>query len=348
MSDQQEQVTTKKDSKQRGKANRGVLIGAFIVLGVAATGLGLGYVQLARVNNVLASKIDQLNVQLAESKTELTSVEKQVTGLQSSTEKSQELAARQEKMINGWQEAQRGDLSHWYVAEARYLTNLAKYNLQLTKNGALAETLLTQANEVLEKVHNAKVDAIRTSIKANLAEISAQPQVDIGNLYLKLAALDKKIDSLPLPAAPLQPDTSDDQARIKKYEDAPWYKMQWHRTMSAIRKIVIVRYNSGNELPLVLPEEKISLYQNLHAQMEAAMWGALNHNTTIYDTSLVHMIGWIEKYFVQDSEITKDVLQQLKMLQSVNLQPPYVNIAATIQQFDTYLAPENIRQQKVQ
>lgn len=350
MSDKQETVVTntEKDTKEKANSGRLMLVAVIFVLAGAAGALGYSFLQLSEVNKTLVVKLNHLEQQITSSKTELSGVEQKVSGLEVTAQKSQQLTERQEQMIAGWNKAQQGDLSRWHVAEARYLTNLAKYNLQLTKNGLMAEALLQQASEVLSKVNNPGLDEIRTALQANLTELNAEPQVNIGDLYLKLVAIDKKIDNLPLPSAPLQPDTSDDMAVKKKYEDAPWYKMQWHRTMQAIRKIVIVRYNGNNELPLVLPEEKISLYQNLHAQVEAAMWSVLNHNTTVYDTSLAHMIGWIEKYFVQEADTTRSLLQELKTLQGVHLQPPFVNVAATIQQFDNYLAPHETSKQTVQ
>jgi uroporphyrin-3 C-methyltransferase len=152
-----------------------------------------------------------------------------------------------------------------------------------------------------------------------------------------MASIYNQLDSLPLPETPLQ-DTKETQGSQKDYSDAPWWKMQWHKSMDALKKVVLVRYNDSNEMPLILPEAKMFLYQNMHTQMEAAMLGVLNRNATVYQTSLEHVTMWIKKYFVQDAPLTINILGQLQTLQGVNLQPPIVNIAATLQLFDQYLA----------
>ena len=60
-----------------------------------------------------------------------------------------------------------------------------------------------------------------------------------------------------------------------------------------VKQIVVVRYNASTTLPLVLPEEKSFLYQNLHAEMESAMWAVLHRNPSVYQTSLTRLTSWI-------------------------------------------------------
>ncbi len=90
-----------------------------------------------------------------------------------------------------------------------------------------------------------------------------------------------------------------------------------------------------------MPEEKMFVYQNLHAQMEAAMLGLLQHNQGVYQVSLARLTSWIKKYFQQDAPLTVDILQQLQNLQAVKLQAPDANIEMTLQAFQQFLAQNN-------
>ncbi|HEX4045654.1 MAG TPA: uroporphyrinogen-III C-methyltransferase, partial [Gammaproteobacteria bacterium] len=88
------------------------------------------------------------------------------------------------------------------------------------------------------------------------------------------------------------------------------------------------------------PEEKMFLYQNLHAQMEGAMWAVLQHNTAIYQASLARAIVWITHYFDPAAAVSTTLLQQLQTLEKTNLQPATANLADTLQLFDQYFAGE--------
>jgi uncharacterized protein HemX len=89
-------------------------------------------------------------------------------------------------------------------------------------------------------------------------------------------------------------------------------------------------------MPLVMPEERGFLYQNLHAEMQNAMWAVLHHNGAVYQASLAHINSWIKQYFVQQAPATISMLQSLVALQAINIQPQTTNMTALVQQFDGY------------
>jgi len=80
--------------------------------------------------------------------------------------------------------------------------------------------------------------------------------------------------------------------------------------------------------------KKIFLYQNLHAQINYAAWGLLHENTAIYAASLAQASNWIKQYFVQDSQTTQFILQQLTELQKINVKPASTTLSNTLQLFD--------------
>lgn len=80
-----------------------------------------------------------------------------------------------------------------------------------------------------------------------------------------------------------------------------------------------MRNTGTTAAPLIFPEEKMFLYQNLHAQLENAMWAALHHNPDVYKTSLARASAWITQYFAQEAPETKAVLARLNELQQVDV-----------------------------
>lgn len=325
MSDTPEEIVSK-------KSRFGNLIAVIACSVVVGAGV-YGYLELSRVNTTLAHMVTSLHHQVSANQQTMAALQESVVGVKDNSA----LSLEQQKLMANWVAAQQGDLNKWHIAEAQYLTKLAGHQLELTRDTGAAAILLQHASEILQKIENPEVQPIRQALADNISSLQSQPQVNTEQLYLQMAAIYNLLDNLPLPSTPLQAAENTSQ-KPANYGDAPWWKIQWRKSMDALKKVVIVRYDGSNDMPLILPEEKMFLYQNLHAQMEEAMLSVLNRNPAAYQASLGHAIAWVQKYFVQDAEVTTKVLTELQTLQAINLQPPTVDIAATLQAFDQYLA----------
>lgn len=293
-----------------------------------------GYIELTDANLLLARKVSELQTQGSQNHATLNDLQQAVTQLQQDGEKSKALSQQQEQLVKDWQAAQKGDLEQWQVAEAEYLTKLANDLLQLTANAQTATVLLERADKVLQSQDNAKLFEIRKALGSDLAQLKSLPLVDITGLYLQLSAFNEQIDQLPLPAAPLQ--TNAPLPPPVENQEAPWWKRGLDRTWQTLQKIVIVRRTGTEAPPLVLPDEKMFLYQNLHAQLEAAMWGLLHRNGAVYQTSLEKVSKWLQTYFDVESPVSKNMLQRLADLKTINIEPPKLDLSATLQRFDDY------------
>lgn len=279
--------------------------------------------------------VSGLDRQAQKNQKDIAALQASQEAMQLTVQKSQELSSKQEQMIANWEAAQQGNLDKWYVAEAQYLVKLADDQLQFNHNVAAATTLITRADRILQKVQAPDLLEIRKSLAADLARLQAVPQVDTTALYLQLTALNHQIDQLPLPPRPLKTETA---SAVTETKDMPWWKAGLYRSWDSLRKIVIVRYDASPSLPLVMPEEKAFLYQNMHAQMEGAMWAVLHRDMPVYQTSLARVMVWTHRYFDQDAQATQVMLQQLQELIKVNVEPPTVNFANSLQLFDQYFA----------
>lgn len=328
MSDKEE-VTTQ-ETKHTTKSSAVGRVGIFIVmlaLVAFAGAFGYGYFELSKVNVSLARTVNELKQQVVDHQNSLSSLQQSLSS-----------NATQEPVNT--MSAPQADLNKFYVMEAQSLTKLAGNHLNVTRDAAMATVVLQHAQEVLSHVSVAAVEPIRQALAANIASLTNAQQVNVDQLYAQLSQIYNSIDQLQLPPTPLT-HASDAASQQKNYGDAPWWKIQWHKTMDMLRKIVIVRYTGANEMPLILPEEKMFLYQNLHAQLEVAMLGLMNRNQTVYSGALEQARVWIQHYFQQDETLAKETIGQLQALQNINIVPPPVDLAATMQMFDQYLAQNN-------
>jgi uroporphyrin-3 C-methyltransferase len=327
-------LTTETPSIPKKTSKTGIVI-TLLALIIFVAAFGYGYFQLGKVNVALARDVSTLKQQAAEKDKTLDLIQKSMSSLQNTEQQSQDMAAQQEQVIANWRDAQKGDLNKWSVAEAKYLVQLANDHLQFTHDINLAMLLIQRADDVLQNVQDPNLLEIRKSLAADLAKLQAVPQVNVTELYLRLSGLNTQIDQLPFPATPLAAQKTTPEAIPA---DTSWWKKGLMHTWETLRQIVIVRNNNTKALPLVVPDEKIYLNQNLHAQMESAMWGVLHRNDEVYQDSLARAINWIKQYYVPDAPETKAMLDNLQDLQKVEVQPPQLNLADTLQQFESVSA----------
>lgn len=258
----------------------------------------------------------------------------EVSAMKLSSEKSESLQAEQEKLVAEWKQFATGDMEKWRVAEGFYLVKLANDALQFSHNTVLALALLQRADAVLkEDAHEGFLD-IRKSIAGDIAKIESTPKVNVTDIYLQLTSLDSAFDQLPLPYSPLK------QISVitpRNYDNMPWWKSTWLKTWDSLRKVIIVRNTTQSTLPLVLPDEKPFLYQNVHAQMETIIWALLARNEVIYQNGLTRLVNWIDTYFDKDASETKTILEHLNELKGVNIEPSEMNLSETVELFDRYI-----------
>lgn len=322
MSEHKEVVNTPQHSGITG------MVLVTLALAITAGAFAYGYMQLYQVNTSLSTIVSQLREQVAHNEKNVTAVQKTLQG-----------NAEQAQAITNFIAAQQGNISKARVIEALSLTRLASDQLNLRRDAVNAYVNLKHAQEILQQVPDPALEAIRQALAANIESLNAAQQFNIEEAQGRLLAMSNAIDQLPLLPTPLQYTK---ETHNEPDSNLPWWKKQWHKTMDALRKIVIVRYDGANNAPLILPEEKNYLLLNLHAQIEEVSLSLLNHHASAYYAGLARLRTWIQKYFVQDAPATQAVLTQIAALQAINnISPPQVDLSATVQLFDQYLAQNN-------
>ncbi|OGT43423.1 MAG: hypothetical protein A3F42_03190 [Gammaproteobacteria bacterium RIFCSPHIGHO2_12_FULL_37_34] len=293
-----------------------------------------GYAQLTTITITLTKVISSLENELTNTQRNFVSLQQMVNNFATTMQQSAALAHQQEKLLMDWQAAQEGNLDKWYMAEAQHLVRLANDYTPLTNAQTITIALLQRADEALRNVKDSRVVVIQKSLATDIYNLQHSPQVNINTLYVQLANLDKQLNQLPLPIMQLKQESKLSSDMTKT--DSSWWQKGLERSWQMLRQIVIVHYNGSHTLPLIIPDEKIFLYQNLHAQMENAIWGLLHNNMVVYQLSLQQAMDWIQQYFVQDAELTKNILQNLQALQKITIQPLTINLTPTLQLFDDY------------
>lgn len=308
----------------------------FFVLGMALlfSVFGYGYFQLSRINLSLAKQLQAVGMTAKEAQTKMTNLDNTVKALQEAKQKTQEQLMPLEQTVSELRGSQKGDTERWQAAEAQYLVKLANAQLTFNQNPALALTILQNADQILQPLSNSLFQPIRQALSNDIAALRAIPAMDVDALFARLSEVNSRIDRLPLPNEPVKSEPVNRMALPK----LSWWKTSLNQTWETLQKIVVIRRNTANALPLVLPEEKLFLYQNLHAQVEGAMWGLLHHNQIVYQASLLRAIAWIQQYFPANSNEVKVILENLQALEKINVNPTLPQITNSLVLFQNYFS----------
>lgn len=309
----------------------------FSTLGIVifVSAFGYGYFQLAQVNLTLANMVSQLETKTTKLQENIHDLNQAFAQLEQIDTNTHAKVMAQEKILAELDATKKGDLNHWHVAESQYLVKLASERMLYTSEPQSALPLLERALQILVNTNEPPIVAIRTALINDIKNLNAQAKVEVGSTYAYINQLDQLIDTLTLPFAPLS--TQEKMLPANVPEDLPWWKKGLQHSANILKQVIIVRRNESNTLPVVMPDEKAYLFQNLHAQMENITWGLLHRDPAVYQTSILRALTWVQTYFVQDKPQTQTVIAGLQKLQAINFDTSKIDLSPTLALFDQYL-----------
>ncbi len=220
----------------------------------------------------------------------------------------------------------------WLAEEVRYLVKLADINLAFRQSVSQALILLKLADQNIRNVTDPGFVELRKALAADIMDLQSVQEVDTTGIYMHLLALNNKIDQLPLMNKPMM--VSEQKQTTIPSENLPWWRKGLNQSLESLRKLVVVRYNSSDKIPLVPPDQQAYLYQNWHITLLHAMTALMQGNSDIYRSSLQQTITWINEYAMPDTPVVNAFLAELSQLQAVDIHPAIPKISRSLQAVD--------------
>lgn len=283
-------------------------------------------------------------------------IKTQLSQLQQLTSKNRQQAERHLKKVKEQQDnlantlktlIQKNDhlRNDWLMAEAEYLIRLANHRLLLVRDVNTAIVALQAADDRLREVADPALIRVRTALAKDINNLRAAPQVDTVGISLTLSAITQDIERLPL----LTPDPATVSQR-REDDSATSQVSGWQELPAAmwrdIKGLIVIREHDQKVKPLLSPEQRFFLTQNLRLQLEQARFALLNGDTAIYGERLNSAEAWIKEYFDTQSNVTKNTLSSLQGLKKQAIHPKLPDVSATFKLLRHHQAQQSSKTSK--
>lgn len=210
------------------------------------------------------------------------------------------------------------DRQAWVVAEAEYLLQLANRRLLLERDIAGAIAALSAADQRLASLNDPLLTRTRARISEELAALRALPPLDVEGIALELGALSKAVDALVLAGGPRAEAPVEETG--EEAEAGGWRALMG-KMWADIRGLVEIRHHEAGSLPLLTPDQRLLLRQNLRLKLETARLALLRGQGPIYAAALQEADEWVERFYDSESAATVGMREALGRLAAINIAP---------------------------
>ncbi|MBL4671673.1 MAG: uroporphyrinogen-III C-methyltransferase [Arenicella sp.] len=206
-------------------------------------------------------------------------------------------------------------INDFVISEVSQLLKLANNSALFSSDSRSAIKALQLADIQLKEMADPRYSIVRRKINEEISLLESIEQVDIESVTVKLKGLADRIPSLKLENdVPVLGDVV-----VKTEQKAQGFKAQLKEMWADI-----VNYNSVQRIdqapkPLLLPEQRYFLNQNIQLQLAKAELGLVQNRASVYLASLELASDWLNEYFDLGDDAVTDVLSQINQLKAMSL-----------------------------
>lgn len=211
------------------------------------------------------------------------------------------------------------------LGEIAYTLQIAQIELSVKHNIPSALVLLKQVEAQTDKLSSSssaiagKLGNFQETLLKDIGILQSVSIVDRENLSDRLDHLKDSVPDLSILVSP-KPNTSLVESTPRQ-EHKHWYQRAWDNMKASFNALIIIRHQEDKIPPLLSPEEKIFLQENLQLLLMRAQWSLMNHEPSLYEKNLKQAKSWVEKYYVQNSLLTLSFLKEIDFLSHQNISP---------------------------
>lgn len=228
--------------------------------------------------------------------------------------------------------------TEWLLTESEQLLVIANHRLQMARDVRSALSALRAADQQLKLVVNPNMLPVRKELAREIGLLEALEKADINGLALRLGTLAESVDRLPLAVdtrwlkdkSPATREAHDNKPADKAGPESGWraaLRGLWQDLLSLVR----LRTDVETQKPLLPPEQRYFLRENLRLMLYAAQNALLQGGVPVYQQNIKAAGRWVRDYFDTNTQAVTAALAEIEKLQSVKLATELPDISASLE-----------------
>lgn len=227
-----------------------------------------------------------------------------------------------ESMATLTSDMQRG-ANQYVVDEVSHLLRIANNNVVFGSDTESAINALVLADGLLKSLTDPRYSLVRTRINEEITALRNVALPDLESLSGTLRTIAASVPALPLANEPEQQQTTVYQAPVES--STGWRAALQEFWGDIVSQINIQRVDRPPK-PLLAPEQRYFLNQNLQLMLAKAEIALLQGQTEVFKTGVTDSVTWLQEYFDLNDPTVSSVVEQLNQIaaQSVSAEMPVI------------------------
>ncbi len=228
-----------------------------------------------------------------------------------------------------------GDEGRFAYDRIRQLLQTANSHLSLNRDVTGALSALRLGSEQIKALNDSRFTAVRGKVLDEINALEAVELADVASISSKLNAMQAAVANWPLQN---EPDAEVIKAEVEPEDTAQGFRAELKKSMGElVKKVFQVQKIDTEPKPLLAPEQRYFLNQNLRLQLLTAQNALLQRQQTVYSSNLESAATWIRDYFDPQDTRVQQALADIAAVQGVVLQPELPDISTSLTALNTVL-----------
>lgn len=220
-------------------------------------------------------------------------------------------------------------LDSWALEEIEQLLRIANHSVSLSRDVNTARAGLKLADRRLQELGNPKFTEVRRLIADEITQLQGVTSPDTAGLALRLSSMSAVVDKLTLKDQPQKAIDGGTAGAGEKKSENEWIQAG-REILADLQGLVRIQNISEPAKPLLSPEKRYYLFENLRLALSGAQIALLKADTNTYRSNLEHAANWLETYFdTQDNQV-EQAITDLKQMRDIELRPELPDISESL------------------
>ncbi len=223
-------------------------------------------------------------------------------------------------------------LDSWALEEIEQLLRIANHSLSLSQDVNTARAGLELADRRLHQLGNPKFTEVRRLIADELVQLQGIGQPDVAGLALRLSSITSSVDKLPLAVKPQRGFAGEAASSntVKPASTSDKLYQAGQELLADLKDLVRVQNVSEPAKPLLSPDQRFYLFENLRLLLTGAQIALLKADTGTFRNNLSQAESWLRNYFdTEDGGVAK-IMTDLEEIGQVDLKPELPDISTSL------------------